>query len=156
MLASLNQTPSAELFSLLPYSLVLQNNSSHAIVAYTLHLSFVDYADQLSGHNRLYYNLESKSNGMEVEPAGNRLVTPIDALHLSSKVAGTGPLSNSAAALTSRIAAQKTVTVSLDLLVFDTGQVFGKDEFQTLSFLRGFCGATSVADKKQRISSKQG
>lgn len=137
-LASVNQALNAGLSSLLPYSLVLQNNSRHMIVAYTLHLDFADQAGRLSGHNRVYFNLENKSNGMEVEPGGIRLVTPVDALHLSGKATGIGPSQRDAAALTSQIAAQKTVTVSLDLLVFDTGQVFGKDQFQTLSFLRGY------------------
>ena len=137
-IASLNQVPSGDLLALLPYSLVLQNNTQHTIVAYTLYLSFVDHVGHSSGHNRMYFNLESKSNGMEVEPGSVRLVTPIDALHPSTNVTGAGMGPGAATMLTSRIAAQKRVTVSLDLLVFDTGQVFGKDEFQTLSYLRGY------------------
>jgi hypothetical protein len=135
--ASFAQAPRAELTSLLPYSVVLRNNSQYAIVAYTLHLSFVDQLGKVSGQNRMYYNLESKSNGMEIEPGSSRLITPIDSLS-PSKVAGTGPSSSSTAELTSQIAGQKSVTVSLDLLVLDTGQVFGKDEFGTLSFLQGY------------------
>jgi len=85
-----NQALNADVLALLPYSLVLHNNTRYTIVAYTLRLNFVDQTGHTGGHNRQYFNLDNKSNGMEVKPGGPRLITPIEIFNQPSKLGNTG------------------------------------------------------------------
>ena len=74
--AALRDNPAPEIAALLPYSLLLQNNTGHRISVYTLRLSFVDAAGKSGGQNRQYFNLEPASNGMEILPGATRLISP--------------------------------------------------------------------------------
>ncbi len=125
--------------SLLPYSVVLENSTSHAITAYTLLLTFVD-ANGKSGRDiRQYFNFESESNGMEIPAGTQHLVTPLWAFGLHTILhLRVGPSQREAEVLTTRLSFQTAVAISVDLVVFDNGQVIGADDANTLSYLKGY------------------
>jgi hypothetical protein len=130
-----------EVTNLLPYSLVLDNNTPQTIRAYTIRLAFVDANGQSGGSDRQYFNFESTSNGMEIPAGSSRLVSPLRSLAINHRtsvsIAGASTPSK-ANALVNRLRSQVAVVVSMDLVVFDSGQVIGPDEGNTLSYLNGY------------------
>ena len=146
-----------EVRGLLPYSVVIDNNTGHTIIAYTLHLSFVDADGRSGGDTRQYFNFEAESNGMEIPARTQRLVTPFwsfSSAIMPSKVM-VGPSRDSAINLVARLGAQVSVATCVDLVVLDDGQVLGPDEADTLSYLQGYLTgehdtAAVVLDSMQR------
>lgn len=141
--AALGNSPAPGIAALLPYSIILQNNTEHTIRAYTLRLSFVDAAGKSGAQNRHYFNLETASNGMEISPGAIRLVTSVislDATVQKRQIGQTwsGVSEPSARTLSERLQAQVSVVVALDLIVFDTGLIIGPDEGNTLSYLQAY------------------
>jgi hypothetical protein len=141
--STVGATPPAEIARLLPYSLVLENNTTNTVSAYTLRLTFVDANGKSGSRNRQYFNFEPVSNGMEILPGTARLVTPINSLDTKG-ASDTSPHSESGDAtevrnlLAAQLHSQVAVVVSLDLIVLNTGQVVGPDEGNTLSYLQGY------------------
>ncbi len=141
--SALGPEPSPEIVDLLPYSVVLRNDTGHTICGYTIRLSFVDAAGRSGGLKRQYFNFESTSNGMEIPPGTARLVTPVfsmgpDRMTSVRGISGSSGGLNEALSLKNRLKSQTAVAVSVDLVVLDTGQVIGPDEGNTLSYLEGY------------------
>jgi hypothetical protein len=121
---------------------VLENNTSHTIRAYTLRLTFVNSSGESGGRNRQFFNFEAKSNGMEIPVGSARLITALHSLATNMPVnkisSSLGGSSRASAELISVLRSQVAVVISIDLVVFDTGQVIGPNEGNTLSYLEGY------------------
>ncbi len=137
--SALRPDPASELAGLLPYSLLVQNNTPRTICAYTLRLTYVDVDGRSGGRNRQYFNFDPTVGGIRIPPGEIHLVTPSVSMKVypqlktaSAQVSAGGSASRVLDALKS----QTAVTVSMDLVVFDNGQVIGPDEGNTLEYLK--------------------
>ena len=149
-----------DLVPLLPYSVVLINNTTHIIRAYTLRLTFVDATGKTRARNRQFFNLEAASNGMEISPGANRLVTVLASLTAenssrSRSFVGAGSPSE-ANELYSLLQSQTSAVVAVDLIVFDSGQVIGPDEGRTLTYLQAYIAGESETASLLRTALNKG
>lgn len=139
--AVLGTDPASQLVALLPYSLVLDNNTGYSIRAYVLRLTFVDSRGVGGGRNRTYFNFRAVSNGAEIPGGGTQLVTPSSSLRVGP-VTGRGwggRASPSSATETLQVLrSQASIVLSMDLIVFDNGDVIGPDESGALSYLKSW------------------
>lgn len=145
--SALGPSPSPGLVSLLPYSVILKNETNQAIAAYTLRLTFVDADGRSGGRKRQFFNFETTSNGMEIPPGVARLVNAVTSIAVNRGRFSTNSISGSVAgfdeatALSELLSSKAAVTIAVDLIVFDTGRVIGPDDGNTLTYLRGWVAA---------------
>jgi len=147
--SALGSTPSPGLVSLLPYSVILKNDTSRTIIAYTLRVTFVDAAGRSGGRTRQFFNLEATSNGMEIPRGAAHLVNALMSRRAnrvpplagkSSTNGGTGPAFgfDEATDLSQLLSSKAAVAIAVDLIVFDTGKVIGPNDGNTLAYLRAW------------------
>ena len=125
--AALVGTPDAEATLLIPYSVVLTNSSPRTIRGYALQWSFVDKAGGTNSKLQVEQNFDSRQKGAEIQPGGSRVLSPfrpIDAL-----VPGTsGTRGGAPPNLSTKLSNMAAITVSLDSVAFDNGQVIGPNQ----------------------------
>jgi len=102
-----------------PDSLLLTNNLGSTIIGYTVSYLCTPESGEPFGHNRISYNFGVNSNGAEIPNGATRLVTPPSCLYCG----------------------QSELTISVDLVILDSGQVLGPDEAGTLAGLEGVLSA---------------
>jgi hypothetical protein len=134
---------------LLPYSLLLTNNTGSTIIGYTIHYSGDSEGSESFAFNRVFYNFGVKSNGIEIPAGATQLATPLNAytlhapsLHTLSTTNG-GP--DEADKWLSSIAGQPVLILSVDLVVLDSGKVLGPNDGGTLEGLEGFLSGQAEA-----------
>lgn len=101
-----------------PDSLLLTNNLGSTIIGYTVSYLCTPESGEPFGRNRIHYNFGVRSNGVEIPNGATRLVTP----------PGLG-------------FGQSDLTISIDLVILDSGQILGPDEAGTLAGLEGVLSA---------------
>jgi len=101
-----------------PDSLLLTNNLGSTIIGYTVCYRCTPESGEPSGRNRIHYNFGLRSNGVEIPNSATRLITP----------PGLG-------------FGQSDLTISIDLVILDSGQILGPDEAGTLAGLEGVLSA---------------
>lgn len=154
--SALGPSPSPGLVSLLPYSVILKNETNQAIAAYTLRLTFVDADGRSGGRKRQFFNFETTSNGMEIPPGAARLVNAVTSVATTkppespsslrrrfstNSISGSVAGFDEATALSELLSSKAAITIAVDLIVFDTGRVIGPDDGNTLTYLRGWVAA---------------
>lgn len=133
----------------LPYSLLLTNNTSSTIIGYTLHYSSVSEKGEPYTFNRVFYNFGVKSNGVEIPPGATQLATPLTSHRLNApSVQRSGSAYGSiddADKWLSSIAGQSVLIISVDLVVLDSGKVLGPNDGGTMEGLDGFLSGQAEA-----------
>ncbi len=118
------QTP--ELIALLPYCVILLNNTNREIGRYTLTWAFTDAQGKKATHTASYGNSKTLHSGDSVFPNTARLVSIVPRLGMSP-----GPsqwqISEQWDSWKDFYARQRSVVVTLDSVIFLDGQVLGSD-----------------------------
>lgn len=126
-------------FRLLPYSLLISNNTSKTIRAYTVKMAFKGPSGALGGRVRQYFNFERRSNGTEIEPGEVHFVNVLRSIKLRRVAPGASGLTSQPGEppdeLEKLLRSQATVVLSVDLVVLADGRILGANEAKTLSFL---------------------
>jgi hypothetical protein len=124
----------------LDYALVIENHSGQSACAYTVRVTYTESTGKKGVRTRQYFQCGQRANGMAILPGERRLV----GLTTSTRLLQGGPVARVNFAggykpeVHALLASKQTVSVSLDLLVLDNGQVFGKDESASLSYLETY------------------
>ncbi len=104
-----------------PGSLLLTNNLGSTIIGYTVRGFCTPEFGEPFGHHRVLYNFGVKSNGVEIPDGATRSVMLRDPDRSGRSFV--------------------TMTISIDLVILDSGKVLGPDEGGTLAGLEGVLSA---------------
>lgn len=131
----------------LTYSVVIENATRSAVLAYTLRISYTDPDGKKRALNRQFFNFSAKSNGVEIPLGAAKIVSAMKTRGLSQQPderAVSNALSarhGADAEFARELATKSSVVVSVDLVVLDSGLVIGADEGNTLQYLTGYLNA---------------
>lgn len=119
-------TSAADVTTLLPFSVVITNNTEHEVILYSVAWVFEDASGKMTRRTATWFNLATFHDGDALPAHASRLVSEVYRLGMPL-----GPQSelikSSSVELNAFYAKQSTLTVSLDVVIFDDGRVIGPD-----------------------------
>lgn len=128
-----------------PDALLVTNHLGSTIIGYTLLYRGAPESGEPSGLNRTYYNFGVSSNGVEIPDGATQFVMP----QVSHRWEAPAPQHTGMSQCGAReadpwfssVSGQSVITISIDLVILDSGKVLGPDEGGTLAGLKGVLSA---------------
>lgn len=124
-----------------PDALLVTNHLGSTIIGYTLLYRCTPESGEPSGLNRTYYNFGVNSNGVEIPDGATQFVTPQVSHRWEAAAPQHTGMSQCAAGESdpwlSSVSGQSVITISIDLVILDSGTILGPDEGGTLAGLQG-------------------
>ena len=154
-----NESAMAPLHSLLPYTVIVKNESQRAVAAITLIWSYKNKQGRPITNTTVHFTLAADHRQM-LRVGDMWILTPV---HAVNQAVQTGRFSMIAMAdprlqqtLLTDFAAQADIGISLDCLVFEDGELIGPDRALTAAYLNGKLRARKEIDEAVRNLSSDG
>jgi hypothetical protein len=147
----------AETQAMLPYSVVLHNNTDRSLVVYSTQYTFTDATGLVSVQpGSTYWNLSTYKDGDDVPARSYKVVSSIFRLGQPRGGPSAQRLQSETAQLLPIYQRQRAIEISLDAAVFGDGQVVGPDKWHAAEKARAYLDAERDLNNEVIARGKRG